>query len=286
MIRRTRIVRRRKLISERNRLRKILVTFVLLQSAPGLLESVLKDSLGAVLKTIPSYQDAMDSSTKSLDIATSVLSWTPDVLRDERYYEADVKKLPRLPCVTSLRDYMSVYGVVVLAEMHSSLNQILTYPEKADRPMAATKVMHSGSKKSFRSSEDCCVLPFTLLTTSFIRPSDFLFLSTTPKPWLSGGEHDVCVPAIVQSIGKLDGKIQVALKLEHLEAVKDAVAARTLLVVVVSSIASELRMYSALCRPEHSALLMKHIMAPGPVAGSDVSMECAEHELILADLVS
>jgi len=227
----------------------------------------------------------MDPSTKSLDIATSVLSWTPDVLRNERYYEADVRKLPRLPCVTSLHDYMSIYGVVVLAEMHGSLNQILTYPEKADRPMAATKVMHSGSKKSFNSSEDCCVLPLTLLTTSFIRPSDFLFLSTTPKPWLSG-DDDICVPAIVRSIGKLDGKIQVALKLEHLEAVKDAVAARTLLVVVVSSIASELRIYSALCRPEHSALLMKHIMAPGPIAGSDVSMECAEHETILADLVS
>jgi hypothetical protein len=248
---------------------------------------VLKDSLGAVLKSIPSYQDAMDPNTKSLDIATSVLSWTPDVIRDERYYEAEVKKLPRLPCVTSLNEYVSVYAVVVLAEMHSSLNQILTYPEKADRPMAATKVMHSGHKKSFRSSEECCVLPLTLLTTSFIRPSDFLFLSTTPKPWLSGGaEDDVCVPAIVQSIGKLDGKILVALKLEHLEAVKNAIEARNLLVVVVSSIASELRIYSALCRPEHSTLLMKHIMAPGPVAGSDVSMECAEHERILADLVS
>jgi hypothetical protein len=170
--------------------------------------------------------------------------------------------------------------------MHSSLNQILTYPEKADRPMAATKVMHSGSKKSFNGSDTCCVLPLVLLTTSFIRPSDFLFLSTTPKPWLSGGDDDVCVPAIVQRVGKLDGKVQVALRLEDLESVKDAIEARRLLVVVVSSIASELRIYSALCRPDHSALLMKHIMAPGPVAGSDVSMECAEHETILADLVS
>lgn len=225
---------------------------------------------------------------RSLNISTSVLSWTPDVLRNERFYQSEIDALPRLPCTTSQEEYMNTYGVVVLAEMHSSLSTILAYPEKADRPMGCAKAMGAGKKKKYRSAKDCCVLAITLLSNSFYRPSDFVYLTTTPKPRevTPDDEEHFSYPGIVQKVGKTDGKVDVAIKEEYLEKIKDAIESRNLLIVVVSSIASELRIYAALCNPDHSRLLMKHILAPGPVKGADTAMESDTHEKIIADLVS
>ena len=225
---------------------------------------------------------------QALNFSTSLLSWTPDILRNERYYQSEIKGLPRLPCTTSESDYMNTYGVVVLAEMHSSLSTILAYPEKADRPMGCTKVMHAGKKKKYRSSDTCCVIALTLLLNSFIRPSDFVYLTTTPKPWevAADDEEQFSYPGIVQSVGKTDGEVQVAIKEEYLEKIKDTIEARSLLIVVVSSIASELRIYAALCNPDHSRMLMKHILAPAPIKCADTAMESETHDKIITDLVS
>jgi hypothetical protein len=247
-------------------------------------KAIVKDSAASTWGD----EEENDGNMRSLEIATSVLSWTPDILRNERFYDAEVNKLPRLPCTTSEQDYMNTYGIVVLAEMHSSLSTILAFPEKSDRPLVCSKVMHAGKKKKFRGSSTCCIITLGTLSSSFIRPSDFVYLSTTPKPWevKADDEDDFCAPGIVQQIGKTDGKLLVAIKEEYLERIKDAIEARNLLIVVVSSIASELRIYSALCTPDHSKMLMKHILAPGPVKGAETAMQSEAHDRIIADLVS
>ena len=154
--------------------------------------------------------------------------------------------------------------------------------------MGCSKVMHAGKKKKFRGISTCCIITLTTLSSTFVRPSDFVYLSTSPKPWevKADDEDDCAYPGIVQNLCKTDGKISVAIKEEYLERIKDAIEARNPLIVVVSSIASELRIYSALCMPEHSKLLMKHILAPGPVKGAETAMHSEAHDRIIADLVS
>jgi hypothetical protein len=216
------------------------------------------------------------NETHTGELITTILTWTPEILKDCDYYEGLVLNLPHLPfLVNDMERYKQAYRPAVLVELHQGLHAALERPDKSTRHIKSTLIeeVSTRSKIECRTSRSI-MLRLRMQEDSLARSMDFVFISPSPKPWSETSV--VCATGVVASVKKpkvahggsfvppawYDVHVEVPINYaSYIEMLGDA---GKLYITVIASIASGFRIFEALCDGDHSELLSHHILNPGP----------------------
>lgn len=214
------------------------------------------------------------------DLVSSILSWTPEILLDEHHYDDDVQALPHLPQLQSVEAWKTAYKPAMRIEMHSGLCQAIQRPDKLVRKIRYTEIDDATIVPKYKPlGERSVVLKFSFKQDPGLRSQDFAYVSPSSEPWAETAV--MCAPGIVHTQEKFkameyDNGVSIRQRKERWEALVEVSrgyaealemlgAGGQLKIILISSIASGYRIFKALCDPDHSELLMQHILKPGPV---------------------
>jgi hypothetical protein len=230
------------------------------------------------------------------DLISSLLEWTPEILLDEHHYDEDISELPHFPLLQSAEAWKAAYKPAIRVELHSGLCQAIQRPDKLTRPMWATDIEDASIRSTMKTLGDrAVVLKFEFKKDPHLRSQDFVYVSPLAKPWEETAV--MCAAGIVHTQTKYEDmtdrygpgtlnpsfkerwEVFVEVSRGYADALEMLGAGGQLKIILVSSIASGYRIFKALCDPEHSELLMQHILRPGPVentASLDISPQHAD----------
>lgn len=210
------------------------------------------------------------NETHTGELITTILTWTPEILKDCDYYEGLVLDLPHLPVLDNdMERYKQAYRPAVLIELHQGLY------DKSTRHIKSTLIeeVSTRSKIECRASRSV-MLRLRMQQDPLARSLDFVFISPSSEPWLETSV--VCATGVVAFVPKLeraDGNIDdppawyevhVEVPVNYAEYIEMLGDAGKLRMTVIASIASGFRIFEALCGGDHSELLSHHILNPGP----------------------